>query len=239
MSKGHRFTVLIICALTILGLGAVPAGGQQLNNPNADVVGGYMYSGSGLNVVRQYLNIYNPWDSKDTFWQTLYRLPKPAERHRLFDRPYPRYYLNTWDVERNPYYRKPDNPNEDEYRRLVLHRLKAVPEYDSRVRVTPVWDWERKALSELERRWALVQRGVVILDQDTTGRRPSFFYWDRPNPPLTVRPDDLRGIDIAKDPTVPVPRIIRRLLNPNQGTPITQGAFMPEIRRRLRQQGIY
>jgi len=239
MSARYRFMVLITCALTVLGLGTLPARGQQLLDPNPDVIRGYMYSGSGLNVVRQYLDIYNPWDAKSTFWQTLYALPKPADRHRLFDRPYPRYYLNTWDVERNPYYRKPEDPNEDEYRRLVLHRLKAVPDYDPTVRVTPVWGWEKKALAELEARWALIQQGVVILDQDTTGRRPTFFYWERPNPPLTVRPDDVTGMEIGKDPTVPVPRIIRRLLNPNEGTPITQGAYSPEIRRRLRQQGIY
>ncbi|MBU0514913.1 MAG: hypothetical protein KJ621_09085 [Proteobacteria bacterium] len=239
MSAGHRFMVLIVCALTVLGLGARPAGGQQLTDPNPDVVRGYMYSGAGLNVVRRYLNTYNPWDSKSTFWQNLYALPKLSERYRLFDRPYPRYYLNTWDVERNPLYRKPVDPNQDTYRRLVLHRLTAVPDYDTAVRVTPVWDWEKKALAELEKRWALIERGVVILDQDTTGLRPTWFYWDRPNPPLTVRPTDVIGMEIGKDPTVPVPRIIRRLLNPNLETPVTQGAHMPEIRRRLEQQGIY
>jgi hypothetical protein len=237
MSLRYRALVVILGAVMAVGLSA-PALAQQQSAPAPTLFKDPMYAGANLDLARKYLESYNPWNRKDIFWQTLYRLPKQKLRYTLFSRQWPRYYLNVWDMERDPRYQPPEDANQDTYRTLSLHRMRELPYYDTAVRVTPIWDWEKKALAELEKRWALIQRGVVLLDNDTTGREQPYFYWDRPAPEPTVRPDDVSGTDAARDPTVPVPQVVRRLLNPNMATPITQGAFMPVIRQRLQQMNL-
>jgi hypothetical protein len=237
MTTIFRTVILCLGALIAVGL-AGPVAAQDMTSASPSLFQDQMYTGANLGLARRYLNTYSPWNQKDTFWQTLYALPKMKDRYNLFSRQWPRYYFNIWDIERNPRYQPPEDPNDDNYHMLTLHQVTGVPDYTTDVRVTPVWNWEKKALAELEKRWALIQRGVVILDNDTTGRRPTYFYWDRPQPVETVRPDDLTSIDAYRDPTVPVPDIVRRLLNPNLSTPITQGAFMPVIRQRLEQLGV-
>jgi hypothetical protein len=237
MAIRYRTAILALWALVAVGL-AGPVAAQEADSTSPTLFRDPMYNGANLGLARRYLDTYNPWNRRETFWQELYALPKFDRRYTLFSRQWPRYYFNIWDIERNPRYQRPEDPNDDTYSQFTLHRVVAVPDYDTEVRVTPIWDWERQALAELERRWALVERGVVILDNDTTGRRPTYFYWERPGPVPTVLPSDLTGEDAAKDPTVPVPQIVRRLLNPNQATPVTQGAFLPLIRLRLEQLGV-
>lgn len=237
MSLRYRALVVILGAVIAVGLSG-PVRAQQQSAPNPTLFQDPMYAGANLDLARKYLESYNPWNRKDIFWQTLYALPKKNRRYTLFSRQWPRYYLNVWDVERDPRYQPPDDPNENTYRQFTGHQMTPVPYYDTAVRVTPIWDWEKKALAELEKRWALIQRGVVLLDNDTTGRRPTYFFQNRPEPEPTVRSDDLTGIDVTRDPTAPVPQIVRRLLNPNMATPITQGIFLPVIRRRLQQMNL-
>ncbi len=237
MAPRLRFVILALWVVTAVCL-AGPVAAQEVESSRPTWYRDPMYTGADLGLARRYLQVYNPWNVKSVFWKSIYALPKRKLRYNLFSRQWPRYYFNVWDIELNPRYQPPEDPNDNAYRLFTLHRLKAVPDYDTEVRVTPIWDWEKQALAELERRWALIQRGVVILDNDTTGRRPTYFYWNRPGPVPTVLPSDLTGAEAAKDQTVPVPQIVRRLLNPNMATPVTQGAFLPIIRLRLEQLGV-